>query len=151
MSSDIVDTMMKVDHQYDLLSLNLTYTDRMSMAVGVEARVPFLDFDLIKVMNSIPTSMKIKGNQTKYILKKAMENRLPKKIIYREKAGFSLPIRSWLRKDNKLLAKYFDNDRLKKQGIFNSKKVKKVYTDFLNGNSDNAYTLFTLFLPANLV
>ncbi len=144
-NDEIIETMMKVDHQYDLLSLNLTYTDRMSMAVGVEVRVPFLDFELINIMNSIPNNMKIRRNETKYILKKSMEGKIPNNIIYREKAGFSLPIRSWIRKDSKLFAKYFDHNRLKKQGIFNPNKVKEMYAEFLHGNSDNAYTLFTLY------
>ena len=58
-NKNILDAMMLVDQKFDLSSLNLAYTDKMSMMVGVEARVP-LDFELIKIMNSIPLHMKLK-------------------------------------------------------------------------------------------
>ena len=141
---DIVDTMMKVDHRYDLRSLNLCYTDRMSMAMGLEARVPFLDFDLVRVMNSIPAKWKVKGRQGKSIFKKAMEPMLPKKVIYREKAGFSLPIRSWLRNDMEILNDYLNEERIKKQGIFQPSTVKRIMDQQFNGTADHSGTLFTL-------
>ena len=62
---DIVETMMKIDHHYDLMSLNLCYTDRMSMANGVEARVPYLDFDLVELAGHIPESIKMKSGTAK--------------------------------------------------------------------------------------
>src|SRR5262249_13223692 len=66
-NGNVLDAMMKLDQRYDLMSLNLCYTDRMSMAAGIEVRVPFLDFDLIRLMNSIPVSLKIRRGQGKYI------------------------------------------------------------------------------------
>jgi len=141
--NDIVTTMMKVDHHYDLLSLNLTYTDRMSMASGIETRVPFLDFDLIKFMNSIPVEMKLKGRHSKYVFKKAMESRLPKEVIYREKAGFGLPLRSWLRQSNEIVDYYLDKSRLDKQGIFNSSVINRIINEQDKG-ADHVNTIFTL-------
>jgi len=141
---DIVEAMMKVDHHYDLMSLNLAYTDRMSMAVGVETRVPFLDFDLVRIMNSIPVHFKLKGRHTKYVFKKAMENKLPKEIIYREKAGFSLPLRSWLSKSNNLIDQYMDKGRITKQGIFNSSIIQNLIDEQRSGKKDHSYTIFTL-------
>ena len=135
---------MKVDHQYDLMSLNLTYTDRMSMAVGVEARVPFLDFDLIRVMNSIPVDLKLKCRHGKYILKKAMESRLPSEIVYREKAGFTLPLRSWLKQSNYMMDQYLDKNRIERQGIFNPLVMQHLISEQDNGKADHTNTLFTL-------
>jgi asparagine synthase (glutamine-hydrolysing) len=80
-----IEKLLRADQQFDLMALNLSYTDKMSMMVGVESRVPFLDFDLVRFMNSLPVSMKIKGNTQKYILKKSMEGKLPNEIIYRSK------------------------------------------------------------------
>mgnify|MGYP003955289437 CR=1 FL=1 len=57
----------------------------MSMAHGVEVRVPFLDLDLVNFSTTIPPNLKMKGNETKYILKKSMEKYLPKEVIYRRK------------------------------------------------------------------
>ena len=141
---EIVDAMMSIDHHYDLMSLNLCYTDRMSMANGVEARVPFLDFDLVRVMNSIPSKYKLKGFTGKHIFKKAMENKLPDEIIYRQKAGFGLPIRAWMKNSKNLLSYYLDSNRIKKQGIFNASLIDKLLKEQYKGAKDHSYLLLTL-------
>lgn len=141
---DIADAMMRVDHRYDLMSLNLTYTDRMSMAVGVEARVPFLDFDLVRIMNSIPAKIKLKRGTLKYVLKKAMEPYLPHEIVYREKAGFALPIRAWMRDESEMSRHYFDPTRIKKQGIFKSGALKQMCEEQCSGKIDHSNTLFSM-------
>ena len=135
--------MMKIDQNYDLLSLNLAYTDRMSMASGVEARVPFLDFDLVRIMNSISPSLKLKKGTTKYLLKQSMKGHLPKEVVNREKAGFFLPIRSWLRNESELTKELFDKDKLKKQGIFNPEKVEILCQEQFNNKKDNANLMFS--------
>jgi len=136
--------LMKMDQRYDLMSLNLCYTDRMSMATGVEARVPFLDFELVRIMNALPVGLKVKGWQGKYVLKKAMEPLLPREIIYREKAGFGLPIRAWLRNNPAMMNMYLDEKRLERQGLFRSAAVRRLLVEQLSGHADHAYTLFTL-------
>jgi len=141
---DIRDAMMQVDHKYDLMSLNLTYTDRMSMAVGVEARVPFLDFELVRVMNSIPAKTKLKHGMLKYVLKKAMEPYLPREIVHREKAGFALPIRSWMRHDTEMTRHYFNPGRIKQQGIFNQDALKEMSEEQWTGKIDHSNTLFSM-------
>ena len=148
---EIENAMMALDHHYDLMSLNLCYTDRMSMASGVEVRVPFLDFNLVNFMNSLPLKMKIRGNMTKYILKKSMEGILPENIIYRSKTGFSLPIRSWLNKSNGLTDYYLDSNRIKKQGIYNVSKIEEIKNEQINGFRDNSYLLFTLLVQQILL
>jgi len=142
--SDILKTMMQVDQRFDLMSLNLTYTDRMSMAVGVEARVPFLDFDLVRVMNAIPSEVKMKRGIAKYVLKKAMEPHLPHQVIYREKAGFALPIRSWMRSENEVFRHYLAPKRFKEQGIFDAERVQTMYEQNLSGNGDYSNVLFSM-------
>lgn len=142
--SDIIDSMMLADQKFDLRSLNLAYTDKMSMAVGVEARVPFLDFELVKLMNSMPTKLKMKGYTQKYVLKKAMEGRLPRDVIYRSKAGFSLPIRSWLSSSSPLLEHYFSERRIMQQGIFKFESLKRLLDEQFLGLKDNAYIIFSM-------
>lgn len=141
---DVVAAMMKVDRHFDLMSLNLCYTDRMSMAVGVEVRVPFLDFDLIRTMNAIPSSLKVKGMQGKYVFKKAMEQALPREVVYREKAGFGLPMRAWMRKDHPLLRHYLDPERISRQGIFRPDAVRQLVDEQFAGIRDHSNTVFTL-------
>ena len=139
-----IDKLLAADQQFDLLALNLAYSDKMSMMVGVEARVPFLDFELVQLMNVLPVSMKIKGNTQKYILKKAMEGKLPDEVIYRSKAGFALPIRSWFKQKNIFVEYYFDRERLNKQGIFDVDELITLYKEQLSGKKDNSYILFAI-------
>lgn len=141
---DVVDTMMAVDRWYDLLSLNLCYTDRMSMAAGVEARVPFLDFELVRTMTAIPAAMNVGRTEGKRILKRAMEGLLPRQIIHRPKAGFGLPIRAWLRQKSELMAHYLEPARLARQGIFDPATVRGVLDEQYSGRRDHSYPLLTL-------
>lgn len=80
-----------------LAELLLMRVDKMSMAVSVEARVPFLDHRLVEFSYRMPMALKLKGGVPKYILKKAAEGILPDNIIYRRKQGFAAPVREWLR------------------------------------------------------
>lgn len=141
---DAVSSMLLADQQFDLRALNLSYTDKMSMAVGLEVRVPFLDFEMVQLMNSIPRELMLKNGQQKYILKKAMEPYLPKEVIYREKAGFALPIRSWFSKRSAFLDHYFDQQRLEAQGIFRPKQVQKLLNEQFSGKEDHSYLLFSM-------
>lgn len=136
--------LLAADQEFDLLALNLAYSDKMSMMVGVEARVPFLDFDLVRLMNSIPLNLKLKGSTQKYILKKSMEGKLPNEIIYRSKAGFALPIRSWFKQKNTFVEYYFNRERIKQQGIFNPDEINLLYNEQLYGGKDNSYILFSI-------
>lgn len=141
---DTLAMMLMADQHFDLLSLNLSYTDKMSMRVGVEARVPFLDLEMIKLMNSIPIDMKIRNGEQKFILKKAMEPFLPKEVIYRQKAGFALPIRSWFKNHTEMTRHYFDEKRIREQGLFDEKAINTMLINQFSGKTDHSYTLFAL-------
>jgi asparagine synthase (glutamine-hydrolysing) len=78
---------------------NLLYTDKMAMAVGVEARVPFLDMELARVALQLPLGFLLKRFQTKAVLREAARGSVPAEIINRRKAGFGAPYRKWLRYD----------------------------------------------------
>ena len=84
--------MLYWEMKYFLTDHNLNYTDKLSMATGVEVRVPFLDKELLEFSTTIPPHLKMKGVTTKYLLKKMMERYLPNDIIYRSKAGFGAPV-----------------------------------------------------------
>jgi asparagine synthase (glutamine-hydrolysing) len=87
--------MLYADQKTYLVEL-LMKQDQMSMACSIESRVPFLDHKLVEFSTRIPDRLKIHGATQKYILKKAVEDLLPRNIIYRKKMGFPTPIRSWL-------------------------------------------------------
>src|SRR5262249_1428081 len=75
----------------------LTKVDRASMAVGLEARVPFLDVDLVEFCMRLPEPMKMRGLRRKVVLKRAMRGRLPDSALTRRKSGFNAPVSAWLR------------------------------------------------------
>jgi asparagine synthase (glutamine-hydrolysing) len=71
--------------------------DQMSMATSIESRVPFLDHEFVEFAARVPDSLKIRGGTGKYILKRAVEDLIPREIVYRRKMGFPTPLRAWLR------------------------------------------------------
>lgn len=137
--------MLYWDLKYFLTDHNLNYTDKLSMAVGVEVRVPFLDLELLEFSTTLPLNLKMKGTTTKYLLKKVAERYLPKEVIYRPKTGFAAPARQWITNE---LAETVDRtlsaENLNKQGIFNPITVKKLIEDNKEGKIDASYTLWSI-------
>lgn len=134
-----------IEMKHFLVDHNLNYSDKMSMAVGVEVRVPFLDKELVEFSTLIPTNMKMKGMNTKYILKKVAEKYLPNEVIYRSKAGFGAPVREWIHNDlNSLINKYLSPDSINSRGIFNSESVLKLINDNKKNKIDASYVIWSL-------
>lgn len=101
--------------------------DRMSMANSIEQRVPFLDIDLVNFGFSIPIHLKIKHNQTKYLFRKAMAQKLPPKIINKKKWGFTVNAYIQFQKDLKQTAEaILTPEFIEKQGIFNYRYIKRI-------------------------
>jgi asparagine synthase (glutamine-hydrolysing) len=124
---------------------NLNYTDKLSMASGVEVRVPFLDIELVEFSTKIPPHYKLKGNETKYLLKKVAEKYLPKDVIYRPKTGFGAPVREWILNDmDYLITDYLSEESINNRGIFNYKKVLELIEDNRNGTIDASYPIWSL-------
>ena len=143
--SDLVNQICFTDINMFMLGLNLTYTDRASMAASVEVRVPFIDKLVITKAMQIPGKLKIKDGISKYILKKAAESFLPKKIIYRKKASFGAPIRSWISNDLKTMVDELLSEKsINKRGFFNFPFVKKLIEKDRNGTEDYAYQIYQL-------
>jgi asparagine synthase (glutamine-hydrolysing) len=90
-----LDQLLYADQKTYLVEL-LMKQDRMSMAASIESRVPFLDHPFVEFAVSVPESLKLRGGIGKYIFKKAVEDLLPRSIIYRTKMGFPTPLRQWL-------------------------------------------------------
>ena len=94
-SESLLSRMLYADQKTYLVEL-LMKQDRMSMAASVESRVPFLDHTLVEFAAGIPDNLKIRDGDQKYLLKRAVEDLLPREIVYRKKMGFPTPIREWL-------------------------------------------------------
>jgi asparagine synthase (glutamine-hydrolysing) len=144
-NGDIINQICNVDIQMFMVGLNLTYSDRASMAASVEIRVPFIDKNVVTEAMQIPGALKIKKGISKYILKKAAENYLPNKIIYRSKASFSAPIRSWISSDLKeMIDDLLSEENVKKRGLLNYPFVKDLIIKDRMGQEDNAYQIYQL-------
>jgi len=107
----------------------LTKVDRTTMAVGLEARVPFLDHEIVEYAMTIPGELKMKGKEGKVILKRIMEPYLPKDILYRKKQGFGVPIADWFRGELYDYARTcLSKKRLQRQGLFDPSAIDRMLT-----------------------
>jgi asparagine synthase (glutamine-hydrolysing) len=140
-----LERMLALEQRFFLTDHNLTYTDKMSMAVGVEVRVPFLDLELVEFAATIPAGFKQRGKEGKWVLKKAMEPFLPHDIIYRPKSGFGAPLRRWMRHElREMLRDLLGEASLKRRGLFDPRAVQKLIAANDSGRVDASYTLFSL-------
>lgn len=124
-----------------------TKVDRASMANSLEVRAPLLDHELIEWVSGLDPNLKLNGQQSKYILKKAMEPYLPHDVLYRQKMGFSIPLAEWFR--GPLKQKLRDSllgDSMVDSGIFNMKYVKELVDHHQSGLRDYSSPLWTLLM-----
>lgn len=137
--------LLYVDFKTFMPALNLDTTDKTSMAANLEVRVPFLNHELVSLTERIPSDLKIKGLKRKYILKKAVEEILPKEVIWRKKAGFSAPIRSWIRTSLKpLIDDLLSEETIKKRGLFDASEVRKIIELNQSGKEDYNLQVFQM-------
>jgi asparagine synthase (glutamine-hydrolysing) len=125
----------------------LVKVDRASMAVSLEARVPFLDHRLVELAARIPFGLKLKGTTAKHILKRTMGPRLPAQISSRKKKGFGLPVAKWLHGPfRELLLDTLGGGRAAKTGWLNQRVVDGMIDDHLSGRLDRRKPLWTLLM-----
>ncbi|MBM3213196.1 asparagine synthase (glutamine-hydrolyzing), partial [Candidatus Poribacteria bacterium] len=146
-SSDFLDRMQYVDQKTYLVEDPLMLTDKMSMANSLEARVPFLDHKVVGLAASIPPSLRLKGFETKYILKRSLDKVLPHEILNRKKQGFSMPIDTWLRNG---LRDWCDDllseQRIKKRDYFNYNVVRWIIEKHREGKVDFSQHIWALLI-----
>ncbi len=135
------------DLKTTLVSEMLTKADRMGMAFGLEARVPFLDHHLVEWAFHLPDNHKFRGFQGKYVVKKAMEKYLPKNILYRPKHGYSVPLRLWMREQlQEMTRDLLSSQRMRDRGLFDQKVVQDMMTSHFRGDADHSTKLFALIV-----
>jgi len=144
-SQDLLTRMLCMEMAHFLPDHNLNYTDKMSMASGIEVRVPLLDQELVKFAFQLPSHYKQRGKTGKAIFKKAMEPYLPQNIIYRPKTGFGAPIRHWMQHElTPVIHEYLSNATISNRGWFEPQAVQKLIKQTMSGRADGSYTLFSL-------
>lgn len=137
--------LLYVDLKTFLPCLNLTTTDKTSMAANLEVRVPFLNYELVELAARMPPHLKLRGLKRKYILKRVAEKLLPKDVVWRKKAGFGAPIRSWLRGPLRpLVDDLLSAETIQKRGLFNPQEVRRIIEANLSGREDFNLQVFQL-------
>ncbi len=137
--------LLYVDLKTFLPCLNLMTTDKTSMAVNLEVRVPFLNREMIELAARMPAHLKLRGLKRKYVLKRALEGILPDDVVWRKKAGFGAPIRSWLRGPLRpLVSDLLSEETVRRRGLFRPKEVKRVVDANFSGREDFNLQVFQL-------
>ena len=124
---------------------NLLYSDKASMAAGIEGRPPLIDHRIVEFMFTLPTRYRIRGNVQKSLLKRAAERYLPRDIVYRPKAPFGVPLRSWIRgplatKVDELL----DPKSMRSAELYDVASVRELIDRDRAGLEDNALPIWTV-------
>lgn len=123
----------------------LTKVDRATMLASLEARAPFLDHDLSQFAAGLPSSLKLKGKNTKDILKRTVRRRLPADVIDRRKRGFNIPFSKWLLHGlGDELKQRFSVERVEARGLFNPAGIGALLDEHLSQQADHRKPLFTL-------
>ncbi|MGI8787737.1 MAG: asparagine synthase (glutamine-hydrolyzing) [Pyrinomonadaceae bacterium] len=141
------DNLLYLDSKTYLPGDILTKVDRMSMAASLEARVPLLDHELIEFVANIPTTLKLKNLETKYIFRRAVRGLVPDAILDRPKQGFGVPLNEWinLQLRDKMRETLLEKKSLER-GYFQSKYIKTLLDEHAKKRRDNSYALWILFM-----
>jgi asparagine synthase (glutamine-hydrolysing) len=115
------------------------------MAANLEVRVPFLNRQMIELAARMPPGLKLHGFKRKYALKRALEKLLPYEVVWRKKAGFGAPIRSWLRGPLRpLVEELLSEETVKRRGLFRPAEVNRIVKANLSGREDYNLQVFQL-------
>jgi asparagine synthase (glutamine-hydrolysing) len=145
--SDPLNKMLALDYKTYLLDDILTKVDRSTMSVSLEGREPMLDHRIIEFAAQMPSDFKYRNNVSKFILKEIAHKYVPAHLLNRPKMGFGIPLEIWLNNSLKpLIEHYFDESRIRRNGLLNPIKIEKLKTDFLTGRKFNMNKLWILLM-----
>ena len=144
-SDDPIRQLMDVDFATQLPDDLLLLTDKMSMAVSLECRVPLLDQRLVELAARIPGRLKLRGGELKYVMKRALEGVLPREILYREKRGFGAPMGAWLRAElAPLLRDLLSRETVMRRGLLDPELVADTIREHEQQRADRTDHLLSL-------
>jgi len=142
---DPLNKMLFLEKSHFLPDHNLNYGDKMSMAAGVECRVPLVDPELVSLAAKLPVSYKQRGNIGKAVFKKAMEPHLPMDAVYRPKSGFGADLRHWINHDlSELMEDTMSPEALRNRGLFDVNGVRTLIDADRSGLTDASYSIFSM-------
>ena len=143
----IVERAMATDIRTYLVDDILTKVDRASMAYSLEARVPLLDHRIVEFAARLPMALKVRGGETKYLLRKVLYPLVPRSLLDRPKMGFGIPLSRWLRRELRpLLDEYLGAERVGREGFLRPDGVRRIVSEHLSGRHDHKYRLWALLV-----
>ncbi len=146
-TDDPLSLIQYIDMKTYLVGDILTKVDRASMAHALEVRVPILDHKFVEWVSGIPSSLKLRGQEGKYILKKSLEPVLDQDILYRKKMGFAVPLAKWFRGPlKKRLQLALLEGGLADTGLFNQHYVQQLFDQHQSGHRDHSAALWSLLM-----
>ena len=146
-TDDVLNRQLYTDLQVYLADDILVKVDRMSMATSLETRAPFLDVDVMELAFSMRGHLKIRHGERKYVLKRAMKDLLPESVLARGKEGFSIPMKSWLRREwAPMMQDLLGPDRVARRGWLEPPQVTRRVDEHLAGTHNHAHLLFGLMV-----
>lgn len=144
---DLTHRMMYLDTVSYLPDDILTKVDRAAMGVSLETRVPLLDHRVLEFAWSLPLSMKVRGGQSKWLLRQVLYRHVPKELIERPKMGFGIPLDVWLRGPLRAWAEGLLNpSRLEREGFFQSEPIQQKLREHLSGRRNWSYYLWDVLM-----
>ena len=144
---DFLHTMMFLDTVTYLADDILVKLDRASMGVGLEARVPLLDPRVVEFAWQLPLGLKVRGRQSKWLLRRVLHKYVPPALTERPKAGFGVPIAEWLGGPLRAWAEeLLDARRLRQEGFFDPAPIRQKWTEHLSGRRNWAYALWNVLM-----
>lgn len=144
-TQDALNRMFAVDAETQLPDDLLMLTDKMSMAVSLECRVPLLDHQLVELAASMPAAIKVRGGRLKHVLKESLSDLLPNDILDRKKRGFGTPMGAWLKKElAPLLRRLLAPEVVQRRGLFRQPVVDRLVDDHEANRIDGTDALLAL-------
>jgi asparagine synthase (glutamine-hydrolysing) len=143
-----LDKMLAIDYKTYMTDDILVKVDRAGMSISLEGREPLLDHRLIEFVAQLPAHFKMKGTNTKYLLKQIVHDHVPKELMERPKMGFGVPVFKWLRTDLKYYADEFMSDKaFERHGLFRKQGVHHIMREFFRGdkNYDSLFWYLLVF------
>ncbi|HBB86432.1 MAG TPA: asparagine synthase (glutamine-hydrolyzing) [Blastocatellia bacterium] len=138
---------LDVDMQTFLPDNVLEYTDKMSMSVSLEVRVPYLDYRVVEHAHSLPFEYKLTAGNSKRILKETFADLLPAENTRGPKKGFNFPLATWMRdRFDSYFEQQMTRERVQRDGLFNWDYIQTLRQQHRTGKKDNSYPLFSLIM-----
>ena len=144
--ADLLQKMTYLELKNRLAELLLMRVDKMTMANSVEARVPFLDQDLVEFALALPAKMKVRNGEGKFLLKKAVQGILPPEVINRRKQGFVAPVVEWLRGETgEKIKRQIKNSSLTERGLLDYDAIDRLWDAHRSGRGEWSFQLWNIY------